>query len=132
VVAVHLLVNAGNAYKRFQDQDLPGTVIGRVILWFTGGVSQEVRLVLGENVREWAPGNRPGELVDYATDPLSRESWATKNGTQYMFLMDQLEIPIQARFASTALDRIVITKDTQPNTPQDVLAFSIFAITIER
>jgi hypothetical protein len=45
--------------------------------------------------------------------------------------MDHLEIPIQEQYKGKALERIVISKDTKPNAPEDILAFSIFAITLE-
>ncbi len=131
VSAVHLLVNAGNAWRRHRDTDLSGVVLGRVLLWFTGEVSQEIKLTLGVNVREWAPGNKPGELVDQVTDPLSQEAWASKSGVQNLLVLDHLEIPIQTRYKSKALERIVISKDTTPNAPEDILAFSIFAVTLE-
>ncbi len=129
--AVHILVNAGNAWKRHLDKDLSGTVLGKITLWFTGEATQEVKLILGENVREWAPGNKIGELVDQATDLLSQLAWASKSGGHNLFVIDQLEIPVSTRYRRKALERIVITKDTKPNTPEDILAFSIFAITVE-
>jgi hypothetical protein len=129
--AVHILINAGNAWKRYQNTDLSGVVLGRIILWFTGEAAQEIKLVLGENIREWAPGHQPGELVDQVTNPLSREAWASKKGTQNLLVIDHLEIPVQAQYRSKALERIEISRDTKPNTPEDILSFCIFAITLE-
>lgn len=136
VRAVHVLINAGNAWKHQKDRDqkevnLVGTQIGRIILWFAGSKPQEVRLRLGENVREWSPGNKPGDLVDFVEDQLSQVAWSIANGQQLLQVIDHLEIPVRPRFQGSALERIVVTKDTEQGSPQDILAFSIFAITLE-
>ena len=132
ISSVHLLVNAGNGWKRHMGKNLEGVTIGRIRLLFNDGTSQETRLILGHNVREWAPGNKPGELVDQVTDPLSRIAWKGKNAAGNEAVIDHLKIPIQEIHTHKSLERISILRDIEPGTPEDTLALAIFAITLER
>ncbi|TEU21864.1 MAG: hypothetical protein E3J21_01450 [Anaerolineales bacterium] len=130
--SVHLLVNAANAWKRHKGKNLEGVTIGRVQLLFDDETAQETLLILGRNLREWAPGNKPGELVDKVTDPLSQVAWKGRNDRGNEAIIDQLEIPVQERHRKKGLKQISISRDIQPGTPEDILVLAIFAITLER
>ncbi len=123
VSSVHVLVNAENAWKRYKETELEGTTIGKIKLLFNDGNSEETKFILGRNVREWDPGNKPGSLVDIVTDKSSKLAWVGKNTSGNEAVIDHLEIPTHAHYR-TRLEQIVITKDTHPETPQDYWSFS--------
>ncbi len=131
IFSVHILINAGNAWKRHKETALEGTVIGRIDLLFNDGTLEETKLILGQNVREWAPGNSPGALVDKVTDKSSKVAWIGKNSYQNEAIIDHLEIPVREH-SRMRLVQIAIFKDTQPDTPQDTLQLALFAITLQR
>lgn len=131
VSSVHLLVNAGNAWKRHEDVSLSGVTVGRIQFKFSDGTLQEAQLIVGQNVREWAPGNAPGRLVDEVTDKLNRVAWTGTNTTGNKAVIDHLEIPIHEQHKGKDLMRIAVLRDLKPNTPQNILSLAIFAITAE-
>lgn len=125
VSSVHMLTIAGDGYRRHE-----GVTIGRIQLIFDDGSSHEKELILGQNIREWAPDNRPGELVDSVTERLSRDAWE-EHVPEGRRLIDHLEIPVPEDYRRKALERILIFRDIRPGTPEGALSFSIFAITLE-
>jgi len=126
VGSVHMLVIAGNGYNRYE-----GVKIGRIQLIFTDEIPRETELILGQNVREWAPDNVPGELVDSVTEKLSRAAWKEYVSKERR-LIDHLEIPVPEHYRRKALERMLIFRDVRPGTPEGMLSFSIFAITLEQ
>ena len=126
VSSVHLLTVAGNAWKRYE-----GVVIGRVQFLFNDGAAQETAFTLGQNVREWAPGNAPGRLAIEVNDHLSRLAWKGRGRGGTEAIIDHLEIPVRRRHGEKALEKIVFIRDVQVDTPENTLALAVFAITLE-
>jgi len=131
VSSVHVLIIGGNVYKQHEGTALEGVTIGRIQLNFHDKSSQEKKLIVGANIREWVPGNRPGELVDSVTEQLCQVAWRGKDSSGKEIFIDHLEIPVCEQHRRKALEKILIFRDVQPGTPQGILSFSIFAITLE-
>jgi hypothetical protein len=131
VGSVHVLIIGGHVYRQRQGTLLEGVMIGRIQLIFHDKSSQEKKLIVGENIREWVPGNNPGELVDNVTEQLCQVAWKGKDSSGKDIFIDHLEIPVQERHRRKALERMLIFRDVQPGTPKGILSFSIFAITLE-
>jgi hypothetical protein len=95
---------------------------------FEENVFQPTELILGENIREWAPGNLPpGRLVDTVTDPLSQPAWVGTNNAGNKAVIDQLEVPISTENQHKVLEQIIITRNSQVKHA----AFMIHAITLK-
>jgi predicted nucleotide-binding protein len=91
VGSVHVLIIGGNVYKQHQGTPLERVTIGRIQLIFHDKSSQEPKkLIVGENIREWVPGNRPGELVDSVTEQLCQVAWRGKDSSGKEIFIDHL------------------------------------------
>jgi hypothetical protein len=113
IESVHLLINAGGGYRIEPNSKTPleWLKIGRVSLIFKDKTSQDTNLILGSNVREWAIGNFPGQLVDRVDDCLSQVAWRGKNTSGNYAVIDQLEIPILESNKNKMLESIVFIRD---------------------
>lgn len=113
VKSVHLLINAGGGFRIDPDskKSLEWLKIGRVELIFKDKTSQATELILGSNVREWAIGNFPGELIDGVDDPLSRVAWRGKNTSGKHAVIDRLEIPVLESNEGKKLEKIVFVRE---------------------
>lgn len=137
VQSVHLLINAGGAYKSDQDSGalLEWLQIGRIQLAFTDKTIQDTELVLGGNVREWSIGNAPGKLVDRVDDPASQVAWRGKNSSGKYAVIDRLKIPLQEINRSKQIESIVFIRDihwdAKPAEGGKVHYF-VSAVTLER
>jgi len=137
VMSIYLLINAGGAWKRDKSSGtiFEGMTIGSIQPFFDDGSSQKkTKLVLGKNVREWAPGNFPGELIDEVSDQLCKEVWKGENDSGNEAVIDLLEIPIARRNRNKRLERIVIVPEIKPGSPASEggnVGFFILAITLE-
>lgn len=132
VSSIHLLINAGGGYKEYEGYTLEGLQVGKIRMEFDDQASQETRVILGGNVREWAIGNFPDELVDIVTDNLCQEVFRGLNTSSRAAVVDHLEIPILQRNRRKTLSRIVFTNVIEPHTPAAIVAFFVSAVTLER
>ena len=121
VYSVYLLVNAGGAHKEHE-----GKTLGRVQIIFDDGAFQETKLILGQNIREWAIGN-PFDLVNNVVEPSSLPVWEGSNATGNKAVIDRLEIPVFQQNRQKRLKQILTFVDSGSAS----LAFLIFAITLE-
>ena len=124
VASIHLLINAGNTSK----QNF-GKKIGEISLVFEGNGYQVKNLILGKNIREWAPGNAAsGSLIDTISDSSSQLVWEGKNQAGNEAIIDLLQIDVLKQNQEKLLQQVVISKTS---TVQNS-AFMISAITLKR
>jgi hypothetical protein len=123
VSSVYFLTNAGNTFKQNE-----GKKIGEIDLIFEGEIIQKQELILGHNIREWAPGNMaPGELVDKVTENLSQQIWEGENTAGNRAVIDRLEVIVQESNRSKRLREIRFSR----NVTIEKSAFLILAITLK-
>jgi hypothetical protein len=93
VEAVYILLNTafGLRVNPVDKLEWEGRRIGAIHLTFRKGSPYEVPLVLGQNIRDWAPGNQP-HAVFRLTDPSAVETWTSADGGS-AFDMLQIELP---------------------------------------
>ncbi len=137
VKSVHLLINAGGAFRTDPDSNTPleWLRIGRIQLIFKDTTSQETELILGGNVREWAIGNFPGKLVDRIDEPFSQVAWRGKNTSGKCAVIDRLEIPVLESNRSKQLESVVFIRDIPwkaPSSEGGKLHFFVSAVTLEK
>ncbi len=106
VEQIHLLINAGNAFTRWQ-----GKTVGRITLVFDGAPPLVVPLVLGANVREWHTSNG---VVSSA--PEVTEVWrgAPVNSPEITGVLDMLTIEVPADRREAKLVRMEIEDLSAP------------------
>jgi len=126
VKSVYLLINSGNSKNIYVNE-----VIGKIRLIFKDAPPIVVELVLGQNIREWCPGNS-GEYVRETSSPSTMNVWMgmSKNGANAV--IDCLKIPVYECMRNCSLEKIVfVYKPTQK--PPDTMGvhFSVFAISLE-
>ena len=112
-IAVHFLLQAGNAYKRYE-----GTEIGTINLIFSDGYKSE-SLILGNNIRDWKLIS--GVAITSVTSNLTIEAWSDEDGR-----IDLLTIPLNEINDYAMLERIEI-KDSSDSAP----CIHITAVTVE-
>ncbi len=123
VTSVYFLINSGNSLKENE-----GETFGIIKFGFEENIFQQTDLILGKNIREWAPGNLPpGRLADTVIDSLSQPAWVGTNHSGNKAVIDQLEVPIFAENHHKALEQIVVTRNLQVKQA----AFMIYAITLK-
>jgi len=136
VKSVHLLINASGGWRIHRESStvLEWTQIGKTRLNFGDGSSQDTELVLGDNIREWAIGNSPGNLVGRVADPLCRVVWKGKAISGKFAVIDKLEIPIRDSNRKKQLESIVFIRDIPHGAKASeggLLHFLISAVTLE-
>ena len=136
VKSVHLLINASGGWRIHRESNivLEWTQVGRIRFNFEGGSFQDTGLVLGDNIREWAIGNFPGDLVGRVADPLCRVVWKGKNASQKFAVIDGLEIPVQDSNREKHIESIVFIRDIPHRVEESkggLLHFLVSAITLE-
>lgn len=93
VEAVYVLLNTafGLRVNPADRVEWEGRRIGAIHLTFSNGSSHEVPLVLGQNIRDWAPGNQTAAVFKL-TNPSAVETWKSADGGS-AFDMLQIELP---------------------------------------
>jgi hypothetical protein len=136
VRSVHILINASGGRKSHPETStlLEGSKIGSIKLAYTDGTSQDTDLVLGRNIREWAIGNAPDELVSRVTDSTCQLAWRGSNTGGKYAVIDRLEIPVLAANRGKELESIAFVRDIPRHsflltTPH--LHFFVSAVTLE-
>jgi hypothetical protein len=136
VKSVHLLINAGGGWRIHPDSKkvFEWLKIGKVILGFEDNIKQTIELILGDNIREWAIGNFPGQLVDRVADPLCQVAWRSTTPEGKYAVIDRLEIPILETHKNKKLEYISFVRDIGRHTPPQEggsLHFFVSAVTLE-
>src|SRR5207244_3128039 len=107
-----------------QNKPLAGTVVGRILLHYEGGATWPEKLILGENIREWSPGNFPGQLVDTITDRRVTVAFNGKNEAGKDAVIDHFQIAVPVLLQPLGLQTIEFVRDVQDGTPEGILHFS--------
>ena len=136
VKSVHLLINASGGWRIHRESDtvLEWTRIGRIRLSFEDDTFQDTELILGDNIREWAIGNSPENLVGRVADPLCRVVWKGKTASGKYAVIDKLEIPVQESNQQKHLASIVFIRDIPYRAQASeggLLHFLVSAVTLE-
>lgn len=118
-----MLTNAGNGFLSLKDE-----IIGQIDLFFEDGKNQAIQvqpLILGQNIREWAPGNSPGNLVETVTDNSCQQVWEGKNNSGNKAIIDLLEIKVAEKYLDKSLIKIVFAR----NLKLEQSAFLLIGVT---
>lgn len=127
IKSAYFLINSENSRSIYAHQG-----IGEIKLVFKDAPPIIVELVLGENIREWCPGN-PGDFVREASSPmLTMGAWTglSKNGANAV--IDCLQIPVYECMRNCFLERIILVHKSLQQ-PSDIMGvhFSVFAVSLE-
>ena len=126
VKSVYLLINSGNSKNIYANE-----TIGKIRLIFKDAPPIVVELVLGQNIREWCPGNS-GEFVRETSSLSITNVWTgmSKNGTNAV--IDCLKIPVFQCMKNCSLQQIVFVHKPIQKPPDTMgVHFSVFAISLE-
>lgn len=127
VKAVYFLINSGNSKSLYAHQE-----IGGIRLVFKDAPPIVVGLVLGENIREWCPGN-PGDFVREASSPMiTMDVWTGLSKHGGNAVIDCLQIPVYECMRNCYLEKIVFVHKSLQRPPDTMgVHFSIFAMSLE-
>lgn len=127
VKSVYFLINSGNSRSIYAHKD-----IGEIRLVFKDAPPIVVDLILGENIREWCPGN-PGDYVREASSPMvTMGVWTGLSKGGGIAVIDCLQIPVYECMRNCYLERIIFVLNS-PLQPPDTMGvhFLVFAISLE-
>lgn len=132
VEKIHFLINSGNSKLIYEWQR-----IGILRLIFGGEhesvyFSQPIDLILGDNIREWAPGNSPAEYVTRTSDPRNKIAWRGETADGKYAVIDRLEIPVVEFNQNLEFIAIEFFHHRVRHEEDDLGAqFMVFGITLE-
>lgn len=127
VKSAYFLINSGNSKSIYAHQS-----IGEIRLVFKDAPPIVVELVLGENIREWCPGNT-GDFVREASSPmLTKDAWTGLSKHGGNAVIDCLQIPVYACMRNCFLEKIILVHKSLQKPPDTMgVHFSIFAMSLE-
>jgi len=127
VKSVYFLINSGNSKSIYANE-----VIGEIRLLFKDAPPIVVELVLGQNIREWCPGNS-GDYVREASSPtITMDAWKGLGKNGATAVMDCLQIPVYECMRNCFLEKIIfVYKPTKRPTDTMGVHFSVFAVSLE-
>jgi hypothetical protein len=127
VKSAYFLINSGNSKSIYAHQD-----IGEIRLVFKDAPPIVVELVLGENIREWCPGN-PGDFVREASSPMiTMDAWTGLSKHGGNAVIDCLQIPVYECMRNCFLEKIVLVHKSLQRPPDTMgVHFPIFAVSLE-
>lgn len=123
-VAVHLLIQAGNAFTRYE-----GNQIGLITLEFSDGHKEETRLILGYNIRDWAWGNNRAVTTTSSTN--IEAAWEGKSSQGESGGMDVLSIPVESEQLGALLIKITLADLSRSNNDDINPCIHLLALTAE-
>ena len=117
-----------SASKRQSDK----VVIGEIRLIFRDAPPICVELILGQNIREWCPGN-PGDFVRDAPSPtITMDAWTGLSKDGANAVIDCLRIPVFECMRNCFLERIIFVHKSPQRPPDEMgVHFSVFAVSLE-
>jgi len=126
VKTAHFLINSSNSKGIYA-----GKSIGKIRLIFSDAPPMVVKLVLGENIREWCPGH-PGKYVRETSSPMVMNVWKGLSKDGAPAVMDCLQIPVFDCMKDCTLEQIVFVHKS-PKEPSDRLGthYSVFGVSLE-
>lgn len=126
VSAVYVLINSGNSESTYKNKK-----IGEIQLVFTDAPPIVTDLILGANIREWAPGN-PGKWVREVTDTNNTNYWQGMNKDGATAIIDSLKIPVFESLRNCNLEKIVFAHiPTNPDEINSSVHYSVFGLVVE-
>lgn len=127
IKSCYFLINSGNSKSIYAHQG-----IGEIRLVFKDAPPIVVELVLGENIREWCPGN-PGDFVRDASGPMiTMDAWTGLSKHGGNAVIDCLQIPVYACMRNCFLEKIILVHKSLQKPPDTMgVHFSIFAMSLE-
>jgi hypothetical protein len=127
VKSVYFLINSGNSKNLYENE-----VIGEIRLLFKDAPPIVVELVLGQNIREWCPGNTGDYVREATSDTLTMDAWKGMSKSGANAVMDCLQIPVYECMRNCFLEKIIfIYNPTQRSTDTMGVHFSVFAVSLE-
>ena len=137
VQSVHILINAGGAFKVHKESNtrFAGLTVGKIELRFSDETSRFESLVLGRNLREWAIGNFPDQLVDTVSDPRCEVAWRGVNRDCNYAVIDRLEISLRDQAPAKPLKSIAFVREIPCRAPEEQggnIHFFVAALTLEK
>lgn len=127
VKSVHFLINSGNSKTSYANKK-----IGTIRLVFKEAPPIDIELILGENIREWCPGNS-GEYIRETSSPATVVGvWAGMSKSGANAVIDRLKIPVYECMRDCFLERIIFVHKSVPQPPDTMgVHFSVFGISLE-
>ncbi len=127
VKSAYFLINSSNSKSIYKYQH-----IGEIMLVFKDAPPIVIELVLGDNIREWCPGN-PGDFVREASSPMiTMDAWTGLSKHGGNAVIDCLQIPVYECMRNCFLENIVFVHKSQQQPPDTMgVHFSIFAVSLE-
>jgi hypothetical protein len=126
LIYAHCSINSGNSKNIYANES-----IGEIRLIFKDAPPIVVNLVLGENIREWCPGNA-GNYVRETTSPLISGVWTGMSKDGANAVIDCLKIPIYECMRNCFLEKIILVhKSTKKPTDTMGVHYSVFALSLE-
>ncbi|MBN1376021.1 MAG: J domain-containing protein [Dehalococcoidia bacterium] len=117
---VFILINTTDTYQQFLNKQA-----GKVTLVFDNNASQEIYLIVGQNIREYTTDS---PTVQTVSEPSTLMAW--QGGTNPAFLIDMLTIPVSTNNQSRTLKQIVITDVSDTMTDSSNPGLIIWALTV--
>jgi hypothetical protein len=127
VKSVYLLINSGNSKNIYANRS-----IGKISLVFKEAPQIDVELVLGNNIREWCPGNSGDYIRETSSPKTIPNVWMgmSKNGATA--IIDCLKIPVYEFMKDCYLEKIIFTHKSFPQPPDTIgVHYSVFGISLE-
>jgi len=128
VSVVHFLLSAGHGRVEHEGIPFLHKSIGYIELQFAEGDIQREDLILGKNVREWAPGNM-GNLVRSLDFSLARPAWVSHN---QHYRIDMLSIHVEDGPKDLSSIQVVAKFEDDPPKPMSLPSIIVSSITCER
>lgn len=126
IKSVVFIVNSGNSLQKYKNK-----LIGEIILVFEDAPPIKTELILGYNIREWAPGNK-GDLVREASGASLRLFWKGLNKDGAAAIMDYLRVTVFECMNDNALKEIIfVHTPTRSSSKEMDVHYSIFGISLE-
>jgi len=127
VKSAYFLINSGNSKSIYAHQD-----IGEIMLVFKDAPPIVVELVLGENIREWCPGNLGDFVREASSSMITIDAWTGLSKQGANAVMDCLQIPVYECMRNCFLEKIIfVHKSTQRLSDTMGVHFSVFAVSLE-
>jgi hypothetical protein len=127
IKSVYLLINSGNSKNIYAHRS-----IGGIRLVFKEAPPIDVELKLGNNIREWCPGNTGDYVRETSGSETITEVWAgmSKNGANAV--IDCLKIPVFECMKDCYLEKIIFTHRSFPQSPDTIgVHYLVFGISLE-
>ena len=127
IKAVYFLINSGNSKIIYANKST-----GKIRLVFKDAPPIDVDLVLGQNIREWCPGNSGDYIRETSSPETVTGVWTgmSKNGANAV--IDCLKIPVFEFMKDCYLEKIIFIHKSFPQPPDKMgVHYSVFGVSIE-